>query len=245
MKEEVPHRPAGAGQRSIVVYTTKTLVSGTKANQRAVWGSSPYDVWAVGDTGTVLHFDGWSQWKPVAQTNTADLYGVYARSPTEVWAVGPGVVLRHDGVTSTSVAINWLWGSGTSDVWAVGDSGWAARFDGGTWTKVTAPFTETPLVFHSVAPDDVLAVGTGGLRARYQKGTWSKVTGGSTLRAVWQLGQTLFVAGDSGTVWRGDAGTWTALDSGFGGQLNSEWGVSSSAVFAVGADSTILRRGGP
>jgi hypothetical protein len=36
----------------------KAMDSGTKNNLHAVWGSSPNDVWAVGDGGTILHYAG-------------------------------------------------------------------------------------------------------------------------------------------------------------------------------------------
>src|SRR5207245_1522937 len=46
--------------------TWKTMVSPTQRTLSRVWGSSPSDVWAVGDS-VLLHFDGGS-WKNVPMT---------------------------------------------------------------------------------------------------------------------------------------------------------------------------------
>jgi len=51
---------------------------------RSVWGSSPTDVWAVGDNGTIIHWDGseWRKEQGIVGTNNSfwDLWGVDANS---------------------------------------------------------------------------------------------------------------------------------------------------------------------
>src|SRR5262249_28258975 len=68
-----------------------------------VWGTSPTDVWAVGNGGTILHYNG-SSWGAVPSNSTSNLAAIWGSSPTDVWAVGyntvamQGTVLHYDGV---------------------------------------------------------------------------------------------------------------------------------------------------
>ncbi|MBL1215673.1 MAG: hypothetical protein HND52_20065, partial [Ignavibacteriae bacterium] len=49
---------------------------------RAVWGSSPEDVWAVGDKGTTIHWDGVEWTKIIGGTpyNQSDIWGINSHS---------------------------------------------------------------------------------------------------------------------------------------------------------------------
>ena len=55
----------------------------------SIWGASASDVWAVGEVGTILHYDGFS-WVPIAPTNATPrpLLAVHGASKDAVWAVG-------------------------------------------------------------------------------------------------------------------------------------------------------------
>lgn len=67
-------------------------------NLNGVWGSGTSDVWAVGDQGTILHYDG-TLWIPVRSGTTNDLLSVAGRDAKNVWAVGrKGTTLRWNGI---------------------------------------------------------------------------------------------------------------------------------------------------
>ena len=60
----------------------------------AVWGNSPAQVFALGDAGTILHFDG-LEWKVEPNPAPLDLSAVWGSSAVDVWAVGAlGTVVR-------------------------------------------------------------------------------------------------------------------------------------------------------
>jgi hypothetical protein len=62
-----------------------------------VWGTSLRDVFAVGDDGAILHFDG-ATWTSMTSGSTADLLAVWGMSSNQVYAVGSrGTVLFYDG----------------------------------------------------------------------------------------------------------------------------------------------------
>jgi len=58
-----------------------------------VWGSAANDVWAVGNAGTVLHWDG-TVWAPVTVSTTKDLHGIWGSGPNDIWAVGDQTILH-------------------------------------------------------------------------------------------------------------------------------------------------------
>jgi hypothetical protein len=52
-------------------------------------------VWAAGDGGTVLHWNG-SAWSSVASGMTGAFNGIWGTSAGDVWAVGVGgAILQH------------------------------------------------------------------------------------------------------------------------------------------------------
>jgi photosystem II stability/assembly factor-like uncharacterized protein len=62
----------------------------------ALWASAGNDVWAVGDLGTIVHYDG-RRWNPSESGTTAALTIVYGAGSRDVWAVGQGRVLHWNG----------------------------------------------------------------------------------------------------------------------------------------------------
>ena len=66
-----------------------TMTSGTTNDLRGVWGSSGTDVFAVGESGTILHYDGsGSNWSSMLYGWTdMDFMGVWGSSGTDVFAV--------------------------------------------------------------------------------------------------------------------------------------------------------------
>ena len=61
---------------------------------RSVWGSGASDVWAVGDSGTILHWDG-SAWTSASSGTTFALFGVWGSGANDVWAVGDDTILER------------------------------------------------------------------------------------------------------------------------------------------------------
>jgi hypothetical protein len=72
-------------------WTPMTLPSTAILNE--IWGTSPTDVFAVGEDGVVLHFDG-SAWTVTTPTKNA-LLGVWGTSPGDVFATGVGGTILH------------------------------------------------------------------------------------------------------------------------------------------------------
>jgi hypothetical protein len=109
---------------------------------RSVWGSAAADVWAVGEQGIMLHWDG-ATWTKVGVGTSRDLLGVFGTGSTDVWAVGRHTVLHYDGTTWSAVqtgfdgaSFNAVWAGSPDDVWAVGEGGIVLHFDGVSWRRL-------------------------------------------------------------------------------------------------------------
>ena len=170
------------------------------------------DVWAVGEHGTILHFDGIA-WRPVASPTTFDLRGLWAASARDLWAVGSDgnrpVILRGDGTTWRTVvmpaleypapAYDGVWGSGPDDVWIVGHGGQILHWDGTALREVPSGVNEYLHGVWGTGPDDVIAVGDGGRILHWDGATWERVGGTSYdltgIRDGW-------ITGDDATVMR-------------------------------------------
>lgn len=72
-------------------WTSMPLPSKSVLNE--IWGTSPSDVFAVGEDGVVLHYDG-AAWT-LATPTRAGLLGVWGSSPGDVYAVGAAGTILH------------------------------------------------------------------------------------------------------------------------------------------------------
>jgi hypothetical protein len=95
-----------------------------------IWGSAADDIFAVGENGRILHFDGliWSvQDSPTTQT----LRAVWGSAYDDVYAVGDaGTVLHFNGeawslvdTVLTSENLKAIWGSSDTNIYIVGSNG--------------------------------------------------------------------------------------------------------------------------
>jgi len=80
------------------VETWRPMVIDSMPRLIGVWGTSATDVFAVGDAGTIVRYDGVA-WKPMTSGTTGFLTRVWGSSATNVFAVGEaGTILHYDGV---------------------------------------------------------------------------------------------------------------------------------------------------
>ncbi len=177
------------------------LRTGPAEDLSGTFGTSPTDMWAVGNKGTILHFDGHSV-APVSAGVTTDLSDVWGTSSTDVWAVGAGgTVLHFDGhafvpvASSTNVALRAVFTARPNDVWIGGDASTLLHWDGSALSPVALPGVPTDATIydiHGIAPNDIWLVcgddSSGAIMVHYDGTTWSPtVVGGSQMMRVWIL----------------------------------------------------------
>jgi hypothetical protein len=140
--------------------------SGTDEDLLAVHGTSASDVWAVGPSKTVLHYDGarWTRQPLPADWYDYWLFDVWAAAPNDVYVVSNDL-LRFDGVAWSRIEIAEsgplysLWGRASDEIFAVGEGGTIVRFDGKTASAMASGTRESLVDVHGNSRGDVCAVG--------------------------------------------------------------------------------------
>lgn len=164
---------------------------------RGVWGASSSSLVAVGDSGTVLVFDG-TQWRTRPSGTTAALTDVWGTSATDFYATAADGRILHFGATSVSPvagvqapgALNGIWGSSASNVYAVGEGGMVYRYNGTAWTRVRLPTRATLYTVWGRSAAEVYAAGAEGALYRYNGTAWTpekRPGGNGQIYGVWGL----------------------------------------------------------
>jgi len=203
--------------------------SGVSEHLKAIWGSGRNDIFAVGDQGAIVQYDGtrWAAMEPAdKRTTLRDLNAVWGRSESEVYAVGDfGTILHYDGTrwavmpSDTDLHLYGVWGDADcNQLYAVGAAGTILVYFNNRWHKMVAK-------------------------------TKAQLTG------IWGLpcGKGIFAVGAPRadrqgviryTILRFDGKQWSLMDTPAvepgKGKLHAVWGSSGTDVFAVGADGVIL-----
>jgi len=229
------------------------MTSGTTNWLNGVWGSSGSDIFAVGNDGNILHYNGTS-WSPMTSGTTDSLHGIWGSSGSDIFAVGGnGNILHYNGTSwspMTSGTTNWphgVWGSSGSDVFAVQDGGNIVHYNGTSWSPMTSGTTNMLYGVWGSSGSDVFAVGQAGNILHYNGASWSPMTSGTTnfLYGVWgSSGSDVFAVGDGGDILHYNGTSWSPMTSGTTNRLLGVWGSSGSDVFAVGQAGNILHYNG-
>ena len=174
---------------------------------KAIWGSSPTDIWLGGQALITPDFefvsayqsafakDGGVAWTP-SYAGSLDVNGIWGTGPKDVWVVGSSFVVHSDGSLSDAgdpdMPLVWttydvpsiaplyaVWGSGPGDVWAVGDHGTIVHFTSavGGWRAVASPTLANLRGLWGSGASDIWAVGDSGTLLHYDGTAWRAATG--------------------------------------------------------------------
>jgi hypothetical protein len=234
------------------------LESGTSFSLYSIWGSSPGDVFTVGEPGGryeagIFHYDG-QAWSQQSTESGVTLYGLWGSGGNDVFAVGSsplgakgydGVVLHYDGAGwtpmagpgvgtpdgSVQVALFSIWGASPTDVFAVGEAG--------------SDFTRALIAHYDGTRWSEMPVEAGGDRVL-------RDVSGSSGQDVYAVG--FFDAGNSlkrkfslaararmfseGVILHYDGSTWQeAQPAAANVSYNGVWAAAPNDVFVVGASN--------
>ncbi|MBU1672717.1 MAG: zinc ribbon domain-containing protein [Actinobacteria bacterium] len=142
---------------------------------KGLWASSPSSAWAVGNLGTLLHFDG-SSWS--AATNTAVPEGKAAPYYNRVAGSGP----------------NDLWVTAGYDIY---------HREGSTWEKTTVSKSSLVEGVAAADTDSVRAVGANGIIVSYDGKEWGSEDAGTRTRLTEVTcpdAQNAWAVGENGTI---------------------------------------------
>ena len=161
-KEDAGVPPPGGGGKPSAACPALTVTD----DLHGVFAVAANEVWAVGNAGTVLHYDGC--WRAEPKATAVDLDTVWAAADGTVWAGGASATtLRRSGgtwsvfTTPGTSTVRGIFAT-APDVWAAAEEGAVYRWDGAAWQLAHA--NTTPGSYDAVwgaAPNDVWVVGNG------------------------------------------------------------------------------------
>jgi len=214
-----------------------------------------YDcVFAVGDGGTIIHWNG-QRWQEMESGTGLRLYDVWGSSGTDVWAVGgqgpyegappDSLLLHYDGqrwsrqAIGAREALRAVWGAGPNCAVAVGPESVIFRWDGQQWTTLAAPEGDR-LHFTDVwcsGPDDIWPVDT---RVLYHWNgvNWERAETGASRGVDKVCGVSpaeVYCAGPR-CVARFDGQTWTAItppDLYYDEDVDAMWASGPDSLFVA------------
>lgn len=248
------------------------LNSGTSESLYGIWGSGTNDIFAVGNNGTILHYNGTS-WSSMNSGTTNPLYGAWGFASNDVYAVGEKLtILHYNGTSWTKMAASnpgfsplfrAIWGASNSDLWAVGSGYLRMHYNGTAWSGSTNIITNNLYACWGSSSSYVLAVGDFGSVYRYNGTSWSGDLDVSNINDLWLCfegiwgvnSSEVYLVGDydpngtgdgdnSGTVIKYTGSEWISLWKDSIPELRGIWGVSSTDFYVVGLKGSIAHYDG-
>jgi hypothetical protein len=221
---------------------------------RGVWKSTDGEVFAVGDMGTIIHYDG-NKWTTMDSGTIEQLNGIWGINSHDVFAVGwMNTILHFDGMQWTSMPCpgggNWgvlfsIWGTSANDVFAVG-SVEIMHYNGSNWSLMDSRTCDLLGVWGSSATD-VFAVGMNGMILHYDGTGWSSIAINTSkdICGVWGSSPTdVFAVGRNGTILHYNGSSWSPMISNTFDDLSGVWGSAANDVFAVGRYGLLMHYDG-
>lgn len=232
------------------------FLSGTLYSQgfHSVYAPTAFDVWAVGDAGTVYRsFDGGATWGSYP-LGSQTLRGVFAIG-THVWIVGENGTFQYSanqgdawtpGVINGGVTVRSVFFVNASKGWAAGNNGSiiTTTNGGSSWTPQTSGTSQH---LYSIAfADDQIGYAAGAsatLRKTTDGGaTWTHLPSGAAdeLYDVSVKGSVVVIVGANGFGLKSTNGgsTWTNL------KLHTDSRSDATAAYVFSADSLFVVGGG-
>jgi hypothetical protein len=219
----------------------------------ALSGTDDDDLWAVGDSGAILHRTAMG-WSHVPSRTATSLSGVWAIARNDVWATGgssPPALLHYDG-TAFATAVppapwsyswNFVQATSPTDIWLVGGNFEVSRLSNGVWSSPSAvhPTTSTS-GFWASGPADAWRAGS-----RYWYGSdhsyfteplfehwdgqgWTAVPNPPYVGSMWGLSsRSIWAQSDQGLLhW--DGASWNVVSP---ERLGSVWASADDDVWAI------------
>ncbi len=209
------------------------------------------DMWAVGDGGLVLHFDG-TAWNTVDVGTSETLNGVAFIDASNGYVAGEaGTVIFFDGVTWTAAdagTTSNLTGISFADAnngVVVGEGGVVSVFNSGTWQVASTGSSADLFAVDMLGASSIYACGDGGLIMSYDGSDWMSVEAGNKdLFGISMIDANYgWVVGKNGKAFKWDGTEWLEEVSNSTKTLLSV-SFTGMAGVAVGEDGTMIEFSG-
>jgi hypothetical protein len=247
-----PSSSTATVHNTVLPGTWRSVASPTTKNLKGIWAAAPDNVYAVGEAGTIIRWNG-SSWSTVTPITSANLNAIWGSNPNNIWVAGDtGTILHWDGMTwsmaasSTSRNLTSVWGSDASNVLMTGGGGAGAGsiiwWAGSYWSVVPYVY-DSFLSMTGFNQTDVWAVGYGGIIRHWSGVAWVSSASGTTraLYSVWgSSSNNIWVVGDAGTILNWNGSNWSAVASGVDFSILSVNGSGPNDVWFLVGGGTML-----
>lgn len=215
----------------------------------SIRGNSPSNVWAAGQNGLIIHYNGsgyqWLTYGTSTDGDVARLTGItatnaYAYDVTyremlhwtgDQWSYeGPGDNSRHS-----------IWSDAPNSVWGVGDS--TTHWDGTAWSPIASNVTGTLDTVDGSDASNIWAVVGGDGLAEYGGASWNAITTNNTttINGTWVDSPTdVWFVGMSGLILRWNGALLMAVDAGTQQNLLAVTGTGPNDVWVAGSAGTVV-----
>jgi photosystem II stability/assembly factor-like uncharacterized protein len=157
--------------------------SPTAEDIRALWVVDEDDIWACGDNGNILHYDGY-EWRLDITTVAPDFYDIQFVSGSRGWVCGKdGWVACRDGGkwqrvpgNTRSNTLHALDAHGADEAWFCGSRGTVLHYKDGVWTDESPNVDNDLYGIHVVGDNKGWVVGNGGRILKRSGDEWLEVT---------------------------------------------------------------------
>lgn len=230
-----------------------------------VWGTSSTDVFTGGGQfpGQILHYDG-NNWSAQFDADHFDqITGIWGFSPTDVFAVttnsstGKGRIYHFDGnnwtqqleTNTNGEQFKAVWGSSSSNVFAVGDNGIIFYYNGVNWSQQNSGVNTFFRAIWGSSATDVFAIGGNGVILHFDGNSWSQQFSPTNKQflGIWGVSSTEILAvgdpGQDGDLHYYNGNSWLTLPIVSSEPLTGIWGSSLNDIFIVGQFGGIFHGG--
>ncbi len=221
-----------------------------------------YEVYAAGGFGTVAWFDSRTKkWNHPNLAQSLSINALWTDGPDYIVVAGEDGLLKRHFDFARNGTLNWynddlsvgidteldaVHGYDRENIWAVGQGGAIVQLTGDSWVThdigaagfATSPPPDFTAVL-ALGPQKSL-VAAEGILATFDAGTWTidaETFKGYKLRAIYDAGDTVWLAADKGTVFKSVAGSWEKHQANVYSQFKALWESPSGVLFASGTQT--------
>ena len=150
----------------------------TEKSLRGIWGLNHQHVYAVGDAGIILKFDG-SEWLNMESNTQERLLDVWGSAANNVYAVGENGTIQHfNGNIWKTVdsqiqnPLTGIWGTADNNIYAVGGHGTILHYDGTAWTRHYTKWYDRLNDIWGRNKTDIYVAGENGILLHFDGNNW-------------------------------------------------------------------------
>lgn len=220
-----------------------------------IWVRARADVYAVGNFGVLLHYDG-TAWSNVITSPPIpmgiDLKSIWGSDANDYYIVTSDAAEKNllhvkDGALSfegMASSLQGIWGTAANNVYGVGLGGVIVHFNGTSWEPMSSGTNQTLFAVSGADAARVIAISTSGAFTLFDGTSWKSGSIGTALilHGLWVGTRDAYVAGEGRTLLRFDGTSWTpaAIDLSIPSNIVffAVWS-SGAEYFAVGNQGTI------